>query len=224
MDSSWIEINGIDIAGVDEIKVSGLFACGGQAKFDPEDFLHVYARVDGGGWTLIGAFESDLESGYNSSYFGIDADFDGIADGTDSLNTEFKTVEFALGSKGTSLYLRIIAFMTAGDEEIAFDNIMVSGVPDTDPPVFDAGYPRIIDVMDTRFKLAVSLDEPSVVWYLPRSDGAPATIPDILDQGFSFSYGTPGEEATVTIDGLSPDTEYDLYVVAEDDPGVITTS
>jgi len=238
-DVSFVTISGIDITDASSITVAGLFASGAKEKFDPKDYLHIYANIDASGEVLIGAFEADISSGFNTSFFGVDSDFDGIADGQDSLNIEFAEYSFALGNIGNSLDLRIEANLTAGDEEIAFDSITVSGIflTDTDPPAWSTDYPYVYSIFDTKGQIAVSLDEPGKVYYIVLYDGA--TTPD----AGQIIAGEPYDTVTVCvhdsidvyaanteylqwIEDATSETPYDIYVIAQDTestPNIQTT-
>lgn len=231
-DVSFVIISGIDITGATNITIAGLFASGAKEKFDPKDYLHIYANIDAAGEILIGAFEADISSGFNTTFFGVDNDFDGIADGQDSLNTVFAEYSFALGSTGNSLDLRIEAYLTAGDEEIAFDSITVSGTvsTDTDPPVWTNDYPYIYSMLNTKGQIAVSMDEPGKVYYILVNDGA--TAPDAGQVIAGNDYSAVSVLVHDSIDvtaanteylrwiegvGIVPETPYDIYLIAQDD-------
>lgn len=121
---SSVIISGINISGYTGIDIVGLFGAGNSVSFDSTDYLHVYTQVDGAGYNLIGAFEAPLGSSNGS--INQDTNLDGSGDGT-ALTTTFTDYTFALGTTGTSLDIRIDVFMTAGGEEVAFDNIRVNG-------------------------------------------------------------------------------------------------
>ena len=236
---SFVTITGIDITGATNLTIAGLFASGAKEKFDPEDYLHIYANIDAAGEVLIGAFEADISSGFNTTFFGVDDDFNGIADGPDSLNTLFAEYSFALGSTGNSLDMRIEAYLTAGDEEIAFDSITVSGIflTDTDPPVWTTDYPYVYSILDTKGQIAVSMDEPGKVYYIVLYGGATAPEAGQVIAGEPYDTVTvcvhdsivvsaSNTEYLQWIEGATPETPYDIYVIAQDTestPNIQTT-
>jgi len=101
---------------------------------------------------------------------------------------------------------------------------------DTEPPVYTGGSPTVTDTTTTSTTLSVQLDEPGTVYYVMQvgealapsaaqvmlgmqSDGTPALLFG------SFIVDTVGIDVDVLITGLSGNTDYDLYVVAEDGLG-----
>ncbi|MFC5194067.1 GEVED domain-containing protein [Bizionia hallyeonensis] len=128
---SNVSISSINISGYSSINILGLFGAGSSSAFDNEDYIRIYAQVDGSGYTLIGAFEGT--GGFNTS-LNQDTNLDGTGNGT-ALTTAFQQFLFPIGSTGSNLDLRIDIFMTSGDEAVAFDNIEVEGILSCTPPV-----------------------------------------------------------------------------------------
>lgn len=127
--TSGILVNDINISGYDSLLITGLFACGAKPKFDPPDYVHILVDLDNSGsWNMVGSFEADINSGTNSSHFGLDTDFDGIQDST-LLDTAFTEFSFPIPGLGSLLDIKIELYLTAGDEEAAFDFIRLSGMP-----------------------------------------------------------------------------------------------
>jgi len=119
---SSLTITGVSIAGLSNIELSGLFAAGSLVAFDETDYFHISVQLDGGGYNLLGAFES---VGLNTS-LQLDTDLDGTGDGT-ALGLAFQNVNFPIVSDGVLLDIRIDIFMTSGSEAVAFDSLIVTG-------------------------------------------------------------------------------------------------
>ncbi len=99
---------------------------------------------------------------------------------------------------------------------------------DNTPPVFTTGFPRASNINATQADLEVSMDEAGTAYYVVVPDGATAPTADEVVAG--TNYGTVTLIANGTIDvtagggtytsaitGLTDKTDYDVYVVAEDD-------
>ncbi len=87
---------------------------------------------------------------------------------------------------------------------------------DTTPPAFDSGYPAIDNITATGFDLAVKLDEPGVSYYKVVADG---DDPGIGYESWTFIEITGTETVTAGVSGLTPETAYDVYVIAKDTAG-----
>jgi hypothetical protein len=99
---------------------------------------------------------------------------------------------------------------------------------DNTPPVFSTGFPKPANIEATQADLQVSMDEAGKAYYVVVPDGA--TAPTVEEVVAGASYGTVtltahgtiditagGGTYSATITGLTDKTNYDIYVVAEDD-------
>ncbi|MEM1054446.1 MAG: choice-of-anchor D domain-containing protein [Bacteroidota bacterium] len=128
-----LEINDIDISTVMNLSFAGLFAedaaNDGNNDWDDSDFVHIKYRIDSDDDAdLVNLlwFEND-GSQFNSAAL-EDTDFDGTGDGTALTPT---LAEFTKSIMGTGSTLDIVIFfsLNAGDEDIAIDNIRITGTP-----------------------------------------------------------------------------------------------
>ncbi len=119
---------GIGIDFYTNLQFSGLFAedtaSNGAEDWDQSDFVKVEYQIDGAGFQNLLAFEND-GSTFNSAPF-EDTDFDGTGDGTE-LTDVLSEFSKSIAGTGSVLDLRIIMALNAGDEDIAFDNIVITG-------------------------------------------------------------------------------------------------
>ncbi|BCX46711.1 endonuclease/exonuclease/phosphatase [Haloferula helveola] len=122
---------GIDITGYGNLRFSAFWAeddDGTNEDWDSaDDFVLVEFQIDGGGFQNLFAIENDGTT-FNTAPL-IDTDFDGIGDGaviTDSFTRYFSTIS----GTGSSLDLRITIDLDSGDEDIAFDNVMIESIPE----------------------------------------------------------------------------------------------
>ena len=99
---------------------------------------------------------------------------------------------------------------------------------DNTPPVFASGFPRMANINATQADLEVSMDEAGKAYYVVVPDGS--TAPTVAEVVAGANYGTVtlitngtiditagGTPYSATITGLTDKTDYDIYVVAEDD-------
>ena len=99
---------------------------------------------------------------------------------------------------------------------------------DVTAPEFETNYPTTVNTLDTSATLRVKLNEPGMVYYVVVSDGAAAPSVTEVTNGEASGGGTPIAGGNImvadrlaytdsVIYGLSPETSYDVYLVAEDD-------
>jgi hypothetical protein len=125
----------------------------------------------------------------------------------------------------TDLYLEIRTYSGAIAylDDFLFEQVTII---DNDPPVWEATYPKAVNVEDVQFDLLAQLDEASTVYYVVLDDGATApTVAEVIAgtgsagaaavAAGSFTAGL--SETTETVTGLVVETSYDVYVVAQDD-------
>lgn len=126
-----MEFTNIPIAGLSDLEFSGLFAeddDGSSQDWDAPDYVHISFQIDGGGYSNLLWFEND-GSTFNSEAL-VDTDFDGTGDGT-ALTDTFTLFTAAIAGTGSTLDLKIEFQLDSGDEDIALDNITVTGVVPT---------------------------------------------------------------------------------------------
>ncbi len=170
-DIETLTFSAVDISGFTNLQFSGLFAeddDGGNQDWDGNSLVYVEYSMDGGSnWTKILQFAA--AGGTNTEPL-QDTDFDGTGDGP-ALTDEFAEFTAAISETSGMLTLRITAEnLDAGDEDIAFDLIKVTGeapagCTDTDAPT------------------AVCVTDP-VMLYLDEN-GAATLNPADLDNGSS---------------------------------------
>lgn len=129
-DEQTLTISGIGISNYTNITVSVDFAAGntrgpGASAYDASDYLRLNYQLSGGAKTN-GVWFSYVNAGdaFNEP-IAFDGNFDGNGEGALLTNT-LTTYTFSVPD-GTSLDLLFEVFMDSGDEEIAFDNIIVMG-------------------------------------------------------------------------------------------------
>ena len=132
--------------------------------------------------------------------------------------TQYYIRAYAINSQGTSY----------GSQEI-FTTLSGGRGGDSNPPTFDAA-PVVSNVSTTFFNLDASIDEAGTIYYVLVADGATAPAASEIKAGTASGGGlaiSAGNQAvssgdfsgTFFISGLSAGTNYDIYVVAQDDEG-----
>ena len=124
----------IDISGFNNLSFSGLFAedvaDDGNPDWDANTGFVARYSIDGGDSQNLVAFEA--QAGTNTAP-ALDTDFDGIGDGP-LLNSTFTEYTMDITEVGNLLSLELtLNNFDAGDEDIAFDNIYLTGDQITAP-------------------------------------------------------------------------------------------
>ena len=107
-------------------------------------------------------------------------------------------------------------------------DIELVAAADVNPPVFTSGYPAVANIDATQADLEVSMNEAGKAYYVVVPDGAAAPTVEEVVAGYGNGYIMPVASGTIdvttgggtysaTITGLADKTNYDIYVVAEDD-------
>ena len=137
--SQTLEFNNIDISGFTNLQFSGLFgeddASDSNEDWDSSDIVTIAVQIDGGGFQTIMQFANDGTT-FNTVPQ-LDTDLDGVGDGA-VLTEDFATFTAAIIGTGSLLDLRITTTLNAGDEDIAFYSLEITG---------DAGGGGTVDVM-----------------------------------------------------------------------------
>ncbi|MBC9783577.1 DUF4347 domain-containing protein [Heliobacterium chlorum] len=108
-------------------------------------------------------------------------------------------------------------------------NIATGAAPDTTPPTWAGGYPQAGTITNNSADVLVETNETGKAYYVVVADGADAPTAAEVKLGQAAGGADPGagmsgfvnltstsSPATISITGLNPSTNYDVYVVAED--------
>ena len=125
---------GIDVSNFTNLSLSWYIgeddSTDGFQDWDSGSSFQVAVQADGGGFNNIFQVESSTDgsgaSGTTNATPRVDTNFDGIGDGTEITNTMTQFMS-ALADAGT-LDIRIQFFeLNAGDEDLAFDSLLLEG-------------------------------------------------------------------------------------------------
>ena len=177
-----LTFTGIDIAGFTGLGLSVDLAeddDGTNEDWDAADFVHFDVSIDGSAFQPVLWVEGANFTSVNGTSNGaplIDTDFDGEGDGTE-ITATFQTFGQAIAGTGSTLDLRVTFDLDSGDEDIAIDEIAITGTNSSAGPAL-----AIADVQGAE-------------------DGGPITVAVTLDQavagGFSVDASTLDGTATV---------------------------
>lgn len=108
---------------------------GSNQDWDAADYMHIqYDIGNTGSFSNLIWVESSGATNFEPQ---IDTDFDGTGDGT-AITSTFAEFSKAIGSTGSLIDIKITMSLNSGDEDIAFDNLRISGTasggtPDPEP-------------------------------------------------------------------------------------------
>lgn len=135
-------------------------------------------------------------------------------------------------ANGSTFWIRWNDVDASGaDDGLAIDDFQLSyPVGDITPPSFPRGYPNIFNFTTSGFDLIYRLNESGKVYYviLPKDATTPTALQvkegkDASDNSLTTDFkgnvviSSGASEFTSTISTLNQATEYDVYIVAEDD-------
>lgn len=101
-----------------------------NAKWDANDFVYIDYSIDGGSYLPLIHIRNDGTT-FNTVPQ-IDSDFDGIGDGA-ALTDALTSYSALIAETGNSITIRIQINLDSGDEDIAFDNVLLTGTLASDP-------------------------------------------------------------------------------------------
>jgi hypothetical protein len=126
---AFLDFLDIDLSGFSSIQISLDIGAGSIVTFDAvDDFVMVQYRFDAGSWQTALAFQNDGQT-FNSN-LRQDINFDGIGEGTMLGFAMQNFTSAAIPATGSLLDVRIDTVMNGDGEAVAFDNILVVGVPE----------------------------------------------------------------------------------------------
>ncbi|MEL7153002.1 MAG: calcium-binding protein [Pseudomonadota bacterium] len=132
LDTQTLTFAAVDISGFSNLSISGLFAedtaSNNQEDWDGNTQVFIEVSIDGGAFDKVLQFASLGTAGNsNNDAPGQDTDLDGIADAADLTDT-FTSFTGAIAATGSTMTIRIVfENLQAGDEDIALDNIQLTG-------------------------------------------------------------------------------------------------
>lgn len=219
--------SGINIGGCSSLSFSIDLAeddDGSNQDWDAGDYVNIFYSIDGGAEQNLLWIHND-GSTFNSAPF-IDTDFDGVGDGAE-ITDAFTTFTAAIAGTGSLLEIRIEIALNSGDEDIAFDNLEVTGSCSSNTISTDAVSALTFNVdcgsgdNGTVDFSSVGTFNPGNIFTAQLSDAtgsfaSPVTIGTLADDGVD-----PAGTIAVTIPaGTVSGTGYRIRVIS-DDPNTI---
>jgi hypothetical protein len=194
----------------------------GNQDWDDDTFLHISYDIDNSG-TYTSLIWIEAEGGTNSAPR-IDADFNGVGEGTE-ITDIFQ--EFSALIAGTGSVIDILVefnYLDAGDEDIAIDNLRIEELSGNALPVITnvSQNPTFDITLTTPVLVSATItDSDGTVDFVELSWG---NATGSLTNPITMSNGGSGDIYTATIpaQGAVIDVFYEIY--AEDDAGDGATS
>jgi len=141
VDAITLDVTGVNITNYDTLELSFLLAeddaTDGNEDWDSTASFRVAVQIDGGGFVDVFAVESEENPSTPGDFTNeaprVDTDFDGVGDGT-PLTDAFTAFTVGIAGTGSLLDLRVtIEDLNAGDEDIALDDLRLTGHPIPEP-------------------------------------------------------------------------------------------
>jgi len=136
-----LTFSNINISNYTDLEFSAFWAeddDGSNQSWDISDFVLIEYNIDDGGFQNLFAIE---DQGATNTEPRIDTDFNGIGDGAVITDT-FTQYTSPIAQTGDLITIRITFDLNSGDEDIAFDNIQLTGTLAAVPE--PSAYPIII--------------------------------------------------------------------------------
>ncbi len=126
-DPVYCTLNSVSTTGYSNLTIKLLVAGNNNStsNYEQEEYLKIQYAFDGGSFVTLSQF---IASAPNVTLMSEDTDADGITDGV-GLSPAFAEFTYSIPNVGSSLQVRIMANIDQGREEVAFDNIRISGTP-----------------------------------------------------------------------------------------------
>jgi len=121
-----ITINDINISGYSDLTFYVYLAEDDESTnqdWDDADYMHIQYRIDDGSWNNLIWVEG--AGGLNAEPK-IDTNFDGTGDGT-AITSTFAQFSNSITGTGSQIDIQVIFNLDSGDEDIAIDNLVITG-------------------------------------------------------------------------------------------------
>nr|HPJ03190.1 hypothetical protein [Candidatus Limiplasma sp.] len=190
---AYVTLDAIDVSGYRYLKVSLLVAAkdSSGAVYEATEYLKVQYAFDGGAYTSLAQYISEI----NSEYLSEDSDADGTIDGG-QVTHAFQEYTYNIPSFGDSLQIRIACNSNSGNEEMGFDNIRISGTASTDP-----SYEATISPLNKTFNKAIQgygIRTPQVFTVQNTGTGTITALSASLQSGASFEISSALSAASIS--------------------------
>lgn len=223
-----VSFMGINIAGQANLSFSVYLAeddDGSSQDWDANSSVIFQYRIDGGPWNNLIAVEA---VGGTNTEPAIDTDFDGVGDGA-FITDAFTQFSAAISGTGTTLDIQVlIEELEAGDEDIAFDDLAITGTPSTPDPEPDnhvtgfSASPLSSSEIELTWTDATGTNLPSAYLIVATAPGGTfATVVDGTELSDDLDFSDNEAEANVAhvggansylFTGLAPSTTYDFAI------------
>lgn len=235
------------VTGWDDLSVSIALGNGrnGQDRFEHDDYVRIVYSMDGGPFTTIGAFYGNDPA--DAGRLVQDQDLDGSSsdgDGGAEVPTPLTTYNFPIPATGTNLVVGV-RVSSNGSEEVAFDNICITGT-DVEAPLADLAGPlngasigsaaiNTQAYLDVTFSDNVELDLASITdaggEVFLSGAGAGTAVPSgtpVLQSGTTYRYSFTGSMVPGLVTVIFPAASFEdhggLGNVSENESFTVTNT
>ncbi len=149
------------------------------------------------------------------------------------ISVDASNTDFAETISNLEINTDYVLYMVAQDKadqpniQETVTSLQVTTLSDQTAPAFVDGYPEVSDVTESSFKLSAQLNEKGVVYFVVVEDNAAEPTSTEVKDGADYGSVTVVENGnaevnedsttiTIEVSGLDANTDYDIYVVAED--------
>lgn len=203
-------------------------------------YYYYYSGIQNGAPDgLCLSYQSTPILGQFLSYEGSFTATDGPANGLTSMDigvSESSTdpAGNSLQLSGTGSYYGDFTWQTITPANFGSQNngqSIIASTGDVTPPVWTSGYPKAVNIRDNKGTVVVNMDEPGKAYAIVIFDGG--TDPSSLDVKSGMNYDTvhvlvydsvdvleANTDYSIILPGASPETAYDVWVVAQDDEAI----
>ena len=160
IDTVTLDWTGISINNFTGLSLSWFVAedssSDGEEDWDSTTSFQMLFQIDGGGFQVFFAIESELgtDADFTNEAPHVDTNFNGEGDGTEITDT-FTQYSYLIGATGSLLDIKVVFDeFNAGDEDLAFDNLLLSGdiIEVPEPSIFAIFALGMIGLAARRFK------------------------------------------------------------------------
>jgi len=220
----YLYINDINISGYTSLEFSIYLAeddDGSNQDWDDQDYVHINYDIDNSGsYSNLLWVES---SGGTNAAPRIDTNFDGTGDGTEITDT-FTEFTASIAGTGSSIDIQIVFNLDSGDEDIAIDNIVISGVLGGNiAPEITNIQQNPIEVITSSTAVTVSADVTDIDGTLSSVKLNWGTASGNLTNTLTMNQGT-GDSYSVNIPAQSDGITVYYEIEATDNQSSVTTS
>jgi len=224
-----VTLDEINLSGYSSVQVSIALAAPRTDKYDEADYIILeYDKNNSGTYTILGAFYGHdwVNGDATNGDLREDTDLDGYANETGTILTStFQDFTYNIDGDATTIDVRVRLKFNSGSEEVAFDNIRVTGnTSGNNPPVIanitnDPADPTSSDAVDVSADVTDSDGTITSVTCMWGTDGT--TFPNNINMSTTRATYTTDSAIPAQTEGT---TVYYKIQAVDDEPDTTLSS